>query len=284
MDVKKNKIALIVHSCDRYKFLYKGFQYFFSKNWDFNINCNYYFATEEINVIVPGFQNIKSGKGEWSDRLAILLKEKIKEDYILYFQEDMWLTKKVNPKFFNQLFELALEKKWKQIKLNSSEVYSTKETEFFIEGFNVSEINNKESGFLMSHQVTLWQKDFLIAQLYKNEHPWRNERKGTKRMKKLDPVIYHIDFFAENGKKEINNNKEPIGRSEYQTISVNGVLNENVKPFIDILMSEENEYGDYAKELKYHYDNNLTHDGKPKPRKVGSFKKMKNWLFQKKSL
>ena len=282
MEDKKNNIALMVHACDRYKFLYKGFQYFFLKNWDINaVKCNYYFATEEIDATIPGFQNIKSGKGEWSDRLAILLKEKIKEDYVLYFQEDMWLTKKVNANFFNKLFELTLANDWKQVKLHSSEVYKTKESKLFIEGFNVAEINNEESGFLMSHQVTLWKKSFLIAQLLKHEHPWRNERKATKRLKKLNPVIYHIDYFAENGKPAINKNKEPIDRSEYQTISVNGALNDNVKPFINTLMHETGEYLDYAKELKEHYDHNLTHDGKPKPRKVDIVKKIKNWILQK---
>jgi len=35
----------------------------------------------------------------------------------------------------------------------------------------------------------------------------------------------------------------------------------------------------YGKELKRHYDNNLTHDGKEQPRKDGAFKKLKNWLL-----
>lgn len=39
--------ALLVHSCDRYELLYKGFEYFFSKYWDFDVKCKYYFATEE---------------------------------------------------------------------------------------------------------------------------------------------------------------------------------------------------------------------------------------------
>ena len=44
------------------------------------------------------------------------LTEEIKEDYVLLFQEDMWLNKKVNPRFFEQLFDLAQLNKWKIIK------------------------------------------------------------------------------------------------------------------------------------------------------------------------
>ncbi|WP_245235080.1 hypothetical protein [Pedobacter borealis] len=64
MSTYKNNIALLVHACDSYEFLYKGFDYTFSENWDFKIPCNYYFATEVKNADVNGFTNIKSGNGE----------------------------------------------------------------------------------------------------------------------------------------------------------------------------------------------------------------------------
>ena len=281
MILRKKNVALLVHSCDRYELLYKGFEFFFSKNWDSKINCNLYFATEETKVLINGFENIQSGKGEWADRLAILLKEKISEEYILYIQEDMWLNKKVNTDFFNQLFELAENNNWQQVKLHSSGVYKTIATNSFIEGFNIEEINNVKSDFLMSHQITLWNKDFLLKQLHKKEHPWRNERKATKRLKKINPEIYHIDYFAENGHNEININSNPILRSEYQTISVNGVLNSNVESYIKELKIEGLDFKEYALKLEYNYNNNLTHDGKPKPRKVDIFKRTKNWLLGK---
>lgn len=130
----------------------------------------------------------------------------------------------------------------------------------------------------MSHQVTLWNKKFLIEQLYKDEHPWRNERRGTKRLKKLDPEIFHADYFAENGKPEINTNNHLVKRSEYQTISVNGKLNNNIVPFISVLNLGTQEEKHYAEKLLFHYENQITHDGKPKPRKEDIFKKIKNWI------
>ena len=278
--IKKN-VALLVHSCDRYELLYKGFEFFFSKYWDSEIDCNLYFATEEKRVSLNGFENIQSGKGAWADRLAFLLKEKIDEKYILYIQEDMWLNKKINASFFNQLFELAEKNNWQQVKLHSSGVYKTVETSSFIEGFNIAKLDNDKSDFLMSHQITLWNKDFLLKQLHKNEHPWRNERKGTKRLRKINPEIYHIDYFAENGYEEINKNNNPFLRSGYQTISANGVLNSNVEPYMKELKNEGELFKEYASKLEYNYNNNLTHDGNPKPKKVDIFKRSKNWLLGK---
>lgn len=279
MSIHKNKAALLVHSCDRYEFLYKGFEFFFSNHWDFSIPCSYYFGTEEKKVTIRGFQNIRSGKGQWSDRLLELLKE-IPEEYILYFQEDMWLTRDVNPQFFTKLFEFTLQNDWQQVKLHSSEVYKTKPTSLYIEGLNIAKINNASSEFLMSHQVTLWNKKFLSEQLHKNEHPWRNERRGTKRLKKLNPVIFHADYFAENGKPEINTNAHEVKRSEYHTISINGTLNSNVLPFITILSNGNTDEKEYAEKLRFHFERQLTHDGKPKPRKEDIFKKVKKWILK----
>lgn len=277
MEIKKIEIALIVHSCDRYQLLYKGFEYFFKKYWSEEINCTKYFATEELEVNFNGFKNIKSGKGEWADRLKYLLNEKISEPYILYLQEDMWLNKKVNPLFLNQLFEIAKSNKWPQIKLHSSDVYKTIPTDIFIENFNVAKLDNQKSDFLMSHQITLWNKAFLIQQLHKKEHPWRNERKGTKRIKKLNPEIYHVDCFAENGHAEINKNKYPNDRSEYKTVSHNGILNENVLDYI-LQLNKVSSLNSYGMHLAENFKNKVTHDGKPKPKKTDMFKRIKNWI------
>ncbi|MCE6991142.1 hypothetical protein [Dyadobacter sp. CY323] len=277
---KKPDVALIVHSCDRYQLLYQGFEYFFKEFWDFSIDCKYYFATEELDVEIPGFTNIKSGKGEWSDRLSYLLREQVQEKYVLYLQEDVWFNQKICKGFFTKLFEAAELNKWKQVKLHSADIYKTTKTSSYIEGLNVALLNNSASRYLMSHQITLWERKFFIEQLTANENPWRNERRGTKRLKKNNPDILHIDYFAQNHSKPINENLENVERANFHTISVNGMLNEEVLPFIDHLSKGDDLAQEYAEKLIYHYINGLTHDGRERPRKQDIFKKMKNWLFQ----
>lgn len=279
MTVKKHSdFALLVHACDRYRFLYEGFYTFFKKYKGLDIPCNFYFATEDLKVDLDGFINIRSGKGEWSDRLAKLLRDEIKEQYLIYFQEDMWLSKPIDPVFFDGLFTLMETHQWKQVKLTSSDVYQTEATTYEAAGFTIAKLDNERSGYLMSHQVTVWDKDFLLAQLLSGEHPWRNERKGTKRLKKLNPEIYQADYFAENGHPEININPDPACRSAYNTVSQNSVLNDRVLPYITELRSGRAQEETYAAQLQQHYDEQLTHDGLPKPRKDDVFKKIKNWV------
>jgi hypothetical protein len=273
----KKQVAVLVHACDRYEFLFRGFSYFFNKYWDFDTACTYYFATEEKTVALHGFKNIQSGKGKWSDRLRRLL-DQIAEPYILYFQEDMWLNQPVKAAFFNALFDLAWQKDWQLVKLHSSEVYKTEATPaYFIEGFAIAELDNRASRYLMSHQVSLWRTTFLKKQLPTNEHPWRNERKGTKRLKKQNPLILHADYFSENGKPAINQNKVEAARSAYQTISVNATLYENCLPFIAELRQDQT-MQDYADAMQTHFDKQITHDGMPKPLKKDIFKRLKDWF------
>ncbi len=272
-------VALIVHACDRYQLLYPGFAYFFKKNWPHaDVKVKYYFLTEEADYESDLFTNIKTGKGEWSDRLLNGLAQ-IPEQYIIYFQEDMWISRPVVADIVNKILQFALDKSVNLFKLSSNSVYYTMSTGNQIDGLAIAILDNQASRYLMSHQVSIWKKSFLADQLQYHEHPWRNEREGTKRLKALNPKIYHIDLFAENTQMPINSNGQYLRPSRYYTVSQNAQLNEYALPFIDgMKLSDDPAIRDYAKKLDYHYDHELTHDGKPKPRKQDIFKRMKNGL------
>lgn len=273
-DSLKN-IALVVHACDRYELLFRGFSHYFQQNWAHETGLKCYFFTEEKSIDLPGFINLKTGRGEWSNRLKKAL-ELIEEPYVLYFQEDMWLNKKVSPAGIGALLSWALQHNIGQLKLNSSEVYVTKTIKETVSGFHIAQLDNERSGFLMSHQVTLWDKNVLIQQLLPGEHPWRNERLGSERLRRSNALIYQCDFFAENGKPCINTNPDPALRSEYHTVSVNATLSEEVLFYIDnMLVSDNAELVTYAKRLEHHYMQRITHDGREQPRRDGIFKKIK---------
>jgi hypothetical protein len=268
--------AFLLHSCDRYQLLFEGFEYFFHKNIPYQSSFNYYFGTEEILTDFPNWISLRSNKGEWSNRLKKLL-ESIPEDYIIYFQEDMWLSKPVSSHWLESFMVWVQKNKPLQVKLHSSDVYKVLPTDEEIQGLMVGILDNKDSKYLMSHQVTLLNREYLISLLPNGEHPWRNERKGTKRLKKVNPKIYHIDLFSENGHAPINENSDKSIISAYQTVSVNGTLNEKTPQFIKELSLIE-EKKSYAEKLQYNYIHRLTHDGKEKPLKQDIFKKTKEWF------
>ncbi len=274
-----NKVALVVHTCDRYEFLYKGFWYFFNKYWDYHIPCNYYFATEDMNVSLEGFTNLKSGKGEWGKRLINIL-HAIPEEYVIYMQEDMWLSKKINRKFIEQVIELTITQNWEHVKLHSLNCYITTPTPYVIEGFEITKLKNNESDWLMCHELTLWKKTAMLRQLRNNENPWENEHYGTVRLKKQNPDIYQVDYFGGNGREANNTNCNPILRGEFWSVSKTGTLSQNCERFITILKQGTEEEKAYAAELEHHYIHKLTHDGKPRPKQRNLYKKVKHKMLK----
>lgn len=280
MNTKKPNIGLLVHACDRYKLLYPGFAYFFHRNWDFSAAATLYFATEEISTELDGFKPVQSGEGAWADRLKRLLKQKISEEYVFYLQEDMWLDQPVSGGFLNQVFDYATAHEIDCLKLHSSGVYQTVSTGIEFQGFALGLLDNKRSDFLMSHQITLWRKAFLIEQLRENEHPWRNERKATKRMKKRNPDIFQIDYFSVNGSAAVNLNKPFAQRSGYRTVSENAMLGDQYGQIAKTIVHDPAMSGYFSK-LNHHYRNRITHDGRPQPRKSDIFKKLKTCVFDK---
>lgn len=274
-------LAVLVHGCDRYRLLFEGQQAFFNKYWDYQLpEARYYLGLETIDLEFPRFQTLHSGAGEWSDRLRALL-EQISEPYVLYMQEDMWPVAPIQAPFFTELLSFALREQAPLIKLHSSNVYQTHPTGDAIQGLAVTLLDNDKSDYLMSHQITLWKREFLLEQLPKGEHPWRNERRGTKRLKKLSPRIFHLDYFAENGHPEINANHKEALRSAYATVSYNACFNDAAVPLIQELLKDP-AHRDYALRCETHIQKGLTHDGRPRPHKEDVIKKLKkrlrNWL------
>lgn len=297
--------ALVVHACDNYALLFDAFDHFFTQCGGKNIGCQRYFLTENTAVHFDGFVNLKTGNGAWSDRLAHGLRQ-IPEKYVIYFQEDMWLDKPISPIFFNKLFDFILENDPPLVKLHPSKEYftvdvgnsdnsgkgfdSTENLEFkiknldsadgervFIEGFQLTKLDNRRSGYLMSHQISVWRKDFLLAQLPPNEHPWRNERRATKRLRRLNPPIFQLDYFGENDSPPNNQNLPTATPSHYFSVSANGTFDKTAEPFIAQL-EKLPPLSIYAEKLRFHYENQLTHSGAPRPRREGAFKKFRIWL------
>ena len=276
--VEMKNAAFLIFACDRYELLFKGFDHFFTKNWANPLGIERYFATEEKDLKLKNYTQLKSGKGEWTNRLKIIL-DQINADYIIFIQEDMWFSKTVPEQSFHKILSHTISNNIKLVKLHSSEVYLTEKSEHNFDGLSLCEVNKKESRFLMSHQVSIWEKKFLYAQLKDNENPWRNERRGTKRLKKSKEKIFQIDLLSENGKEPINQNSSSFSYGEYFTISENACLSKSIKNFLPTL---QHALPEYEKQLSKNFETQTTHDGKEMPRKNDFFKKMKDKLFPKK--
>jgi hypothetical protein len=184
VDVRLENLAILIHTCDKYDFCWEGWHYYFQKHWDFSLNCPVYFMNEDKEVKFPLIKHFPSGPGEWSDRLLRGLNA-IPEKNILYLQEDFWLTSPIAIADYFKVF--------KSLSLNALRIapdcdYYYLYRRFWKHGFPIHRFSSR-SKYLVSHQASIWDKDFFISCLLPNENPWVNEDMGTRRMRSTNKFI-----------------------------------------------------------------------------------------------
>ncbi len=73
--------------------------------------------------------------------------------------------------------------------------YSLSKTNILANGIRILK-QNSESEYLLSHNASIWNREFLLSVMEPNENPWKNEQLGTERIrnKSENPRIYHCDY------------------------------------------------------------------------------------------
>lgn len=202
VNFENNDISVVIQTCDKYKFLWKGWYYSFKNNWDWSLNWDVYFCNEQekLNFSDSRIKQINSktsmDSSGFSDRLIEILQQ-IKTKYILYIQDDMWLYRKIDKKVFEDSLYIMKHFNWNCLKIHEKTFfnYDLEKTNFFINDIRVlkQKINSE---YLLSHNACFWNLDFLLENMSENESPWKNEFEGTKRISQNydDPKIYHLDY------------------------------------------------------------------------------------------
>ena len=183
--MKINEIPVILHSMDSY-----------SKFWNpwyhlFNLHCKNHgpiiFLSEEKE---PDFVNdvthIKTGEGEWGERLLIAL-EQIESEFVFYMQEDFWCIKDFE--LTDNILEMFEEYKMDQLHI--------KENINLIKTIKIKDNLLKfaqDSEYTQNHQFGLWKKSKLKDNVLPNENPWENEINGSIRLNKNPHNIYLLDY------------------------------------------------------------------------------------------
>lgn len=186
-------VSVVVHGCDRYLDLYQGFEHLFKKYWPTDLPFEYFLVTEEADFESEFFVNIKSGKGEWSDRLRIAL-DQVPTAYLIYFQEDFWLSRPFSRELAIALLDprSILGREVSLLKLHSGYISGGKVAE--VSGSQLNTVDLNRSEYLLSHQVSLWSKDFLLSCLVPGESAWENELLGSERLRKQKVELHFFEL------------------------------------------------------------------------------------------
>ena len=183
--MKINEIPVILHSMDSY-----------SRFWNpwyqlFNLHCKNHgpiiFLSEEKEPdFIDDVTHIKTGAGEWGERLLTALKQ-IDSELVFYMQEDFWCVN--DYELTDQLLEMFEKYGMDQLHIKeNTHLISTKKIEDNLYRFE------QNSEYTQNHQFGLWRKDKLIENVLPHENPWQNEVDGSKRLNEKPHNVYLLDF------------------------------------------------------------------------------------------
>ena len=223
-----NNITIIIHTCDEYSHFWDGWYTMFNHFGFLDLGWPIHFCNEEIDLPFndPRITQIKTGKSKkymgvewrewlptfggpkqvdegWSDRLIASLNS-TQTKYVLYMQEDQWPFKQIDGKLFNRLLNFVFVHDVNGLRLHrllsSYDLNEFEETEYYIENKKVLKVK-RNAGFLLCHQPTIWNKDFLLDVSIHGEGFRDNEYAGSERVREKykDPkiLLYNHHWFLE---------------------------------------------------------------------------------------
>jgi hypothetical protein len=168
----------------------------YSRFWNpwyhlFNLHCKNHgpiiFLSEEKEPdFIDDVTHIKTGAGEWGERLLRALKQ-IDSELVFYMQEDFWCVN--DYELTDQLLEMFEKFGMDQLHIKeNTPLISTKKITGNLYRFE------QKSEYTQNHQFGLWRKNKLIENVLPNENPWENEVDGSKRLNQKPHNVYLLDF------------------------------------------------------------------------------------------
>jgi hypothetical protein len=215
--INKLNLSLLVHTCDSYEKFWSGMFYTLDFYWDYD-KIPVYFANEEksisdvkfdckgsdykpdsrINQILTGRSSDKSG---FSTRFIQAI-SKINTKYVLYMQEDMWLKRSIDINTFEKIIKFMDDNNATSVRLHAKlfyyNSYKIEPTEHIIDGVRMFK---NVGDHVLSHNATIWRKDYILKHQRIEEDPWLNEEEGSKRMLEDNDNNYHynIHWYCQPG-------------------------------------------------------------------------------------
>lgn len=170
----ENKLSIIVNSCDRYKDCWKPFLFSIDKYWP---DCPYdiYILSNFESIQWHNATFIKVGMlYGFGNEMSFAL-NKINSDYVLYMQEDYFLSQKVNTEAIEAHLQHCITNNVDQLKLSTD---GSNRDKYRIEQSDYC-INPMDKPYAINTDISIWNRDSFIKVCFPDTTIWDWERSLT---------------------------------------------------------------------------------------------------------
>lgn len=199
------KVGILICSCDFYKDCWRPIIYSFEKYWN---DCLYtkYIISNHVSEELPDTVFIKVGdhKGWGSDTLNAI--SKINCEYLIYFQEDYFLSKFVDNSAIVSHVNYCVKNGVDYLKISNDTM--------FRDNYRIGKtdycLNNPTIRYSIDTAVAIWKKDLLMKLAIPGFTGWDFERKIIPYIKnnniELKSEILHSSVMSKKGISLISGN------------------------------------------------------------------------------
>ncbi len=181
--------TVLVSSFDGFADCWEVFDYGMEKYWP---DCPWPIVLLTGSKM-PEFRRVRAlPLGEdrgWAGNMIAALRQ-IRTRYVLYLQEDYWLTRKVDTPVMESYLRLMSERKWQYLRLNPSPPPGIAVPDHVELGICPS-----DEKYRICLQVALWDREFLSSLLFDGESGWDFERYGRERASGIGDGV--VSVFSE---------------------------------------------------------------------------------------
>ena len=219
-------LSIVIASCDKYSGLWSPFFSLLFKYWPSLIDNN---KENEIPIFLiannrkfdhPIVQHVLfPNEISWSDNIVDALSQ-VQTKYVLYLQEDYFLTRQVNEELLAKMLNYIKEHHvaYLEISAFNSKVQSTKSPIIDKDIANLAEFT-KHSSYRTSLQAGIWDKEALIWLIKSGETAVDFELAGSKRSEGMQRLfLAHVEV-----------DKDPI---QYINAVIGGLLLQSAVDYV----------------------------------------------------
>ncbi len=166
------RTAIMITSCDAYQECWKPIIYSLEKYWP---DCEFprYIVTNSKEEKLPNTTFIKVGDDNHSwCNLARLGMEAIPEDYVIYFQDDYWVNKKVNNEIIKEHVKYFSENH-----LDFLKIYDDIPRDKYRIGSSDYCENPPNIRYSINTAIAIWRKSSISKLMIQDWSGWEFERK-----------------------------------------------------------------------------------------------------------
>jgi len=186
-----NGVDVLVSSFDGYSRCWGALAHGIRKYWP---DCPYrvHLITNSMDPALPRITVLKVGDMDWSRRMLAAL-GRLAEPYVMYFQEDYWLTQTVDTTRVEEYVALMDTRD-----LNYIRLVALPHPDRDFPGDTRLGVIAADAPYRTSLQLSIWRREVLRELLVPGETPWEFELEGTRRSRDYGPTFLSVKRFNGN--------------------------------------------------------------------------------------